>query len=89
MNSLTHLSLFSRIGSINLAVDATGFETVCQCEWADYPTDMLENWWPNVPHFRNITTLTSEAFYKNTVTFTSDRSPCKPFSFVGHQKMIF
>lgn len=64
--TLTHLSLFSGIGGLDIAAEWAGFETVGQCEWADYPTKVLEKHWPGIPRWRDIRTLTGEDFYEKT-----------------------
>lgn len=87
---LTHLSLFTGIGGLDLAAEWAGLETVGQCEWADYPTRVLKRHWPDVPRWRDIKTLTGGDFFAKTglttVDVISGGFPCQPHSVIGQRR---
>lgn len=92
MRELTHLSLFTGIGGLDLAAEWAGFRTVGQCEWADYPTRVLEKHWPDVERWRDIHGLSADEFIRRTgirrgeLTCISGGFPCQPHSVAGLRK---
>lgn len=87
---LTHLSLFTGIGGLDLAAEWAGFKTVGQCEFADYPTKVLEKHWPDVERWKDIHELSADEFVRRTsrkkVTVISGGFPCQPHSLAGKRK---
>lgn len=87
---LTHLSLFSGVGGLDIAAHWAGIQTVGLCEFADYPHDILAKRFPGVPIWRDIRTLTGGDFYertgRRTVDVISGGFPCQPFSVAGKRK---
>ncbi len=82
---MTHVSLFTGIGGLDLAAEAAGFETVLQVEREPYPLHILERHWPDVPRITDIREVTSESV-KGHVTVVSGGFPCQPFSSAGKRR---
>ena len=91
MSNLTHLSLFSGIGGLDLAAEMAGFRTIGQCERADYPYAVLDKHWPEAPKWRDIHDITANEFLRRTgcppggVTCILGGFPCQPHSVVGER----
>ncbi len=85
LDKMTHVSLFSGIGGIDLAAEWAGFRTILQVEIADYPTRVLERHWPDVPRIRDIREVTGESVAE-PVTVVSGGPPCQPSSTAGKRR---
>lgn len=89
---LTHLSLFTGVGGLDLAAEWAGFTTVGQCEFAEYPIKVLEEHWPDVERWKDVHELSADEFIRRTgikrgeLTCLSGGFPCQPHSVAGLRK---
>lgn len=86
---LTHFSLFTGIGGIDLAAEWAGFKTVGQVEFADYPTQILEKNFPGVEKWRDVRDVTIKSIRERgikNITLLSGGFPCQPHSLAGKRR---
>jgi DNA (cytosine-5)-methyltransferase 1 len=85
MTPLTHFSLFSGIGGLDLAAEWAGFRTVGQVEYANYPFRVLRRRFGRLPRWRDIKDVTGEAIIERcgVPTIISGGFPCQPHSLAG------
>ena len=84
---LTHLSLFSGIGGINLACDWAGFETILNCEIDSFCRKVLRKHWPSIPILEDIHDVTKEQFTE-PITLLTGGFPCQDLSTAGRKTGI-
>ena len=85
---LTHFSLCSGIGGLDLAAEWAGFETVTQCEIDEYASKVLAKNFKGVPNLHDIRTVTNERLAEfgidaKQITVVSAGFPCQPYSLAG------
>lgn len=81
---LTHLSLFSGIGGIDLAATWAGFTTIALCERDAFCQTVLRRHWPGVPIYADIADLTDAVVAGlGPIDLLSGGFPCQPFSNAG------
>ena len=82
---MTHLSLFSGIGGIDLAAEWAGFESVAMVERDKYCQKVLAKNFPNAKIYDDVTTFNGHE-YKNKIDLISGGFPCQPFSYAGKRR---
>lgn len=84
---LTHLSLCSGIGGIDLAAEWAGFKTIGQCEIDEYASKVLAKNFKGVHNFHDIRAITDGELREHGIgggcTVLSAGFPCQPYSLAG------
>ena len=86
--TLTHLSLCTGIGGIDLAAEWAGFTTVGQCEIDEYASKVLAKNFKGVPNLHDIRTVDNTRLQEHgidpdAITLMSAGFPCQPYSLAG------
>ena len=67
MKKLSHVSLFSGIGGIDIATEWAGFQTICFVENNTYCQKVLKKHWPDVPIIGDVKDVTKEKIMAYTI----------------------
>jgi DNA (cytosine-5)-methyltransferase 1 len=79
------LSLFSGVGGFDLGLEVAGMKTIYQCEWDKHAISILNNHWPHVPKWGDISTLTAQEILRHgqLPDVIAWGSPCQDLSVAG------
>lgn len=93
---MIHFSLFSGIGGFDLAAEWMGWDNYLSCEIEDFPNQVLNHYWPETYHHRDIKnldydTITNELTrrfgeWRNKPVVLTGGFPCQPYSSAGQRK---
>jgi len=82
---MTHASLFSGIGGFDLAAEWMGWTNLFNCEWEEFPRQVLKHHFPNAIQHGDIKELDATA-YAGRVDILTGGFPCQPYSVAGLQR---
>lgn len=82
---MTHVSLFSGIGGIDLAAEWAGFRTIAQVESDLWRKQVLAARFTGVKRFTDIRTFPGSTRF-GAITLVSGGFPCQPFSCAGKRR---
>ena len=82
---MTHASLFSGIGSAEIAATWLGWESLFHCEINPFGRKVLEYWYPNSISYEDIT-KTDFTEWRGRIDVLTAGFPCQPFSLAGQRK---
>jgi DNA (cytosine-5)-methyltransferase 1 len=78
---LTHGSLFTGVGGIDLGFDAAGIETLWQCEINAQCRSVLAKHWPNATRYEDVSVVKGDEI--KPVDIITFGSPCQDLSIAG------
>lgn len=79
---MKHASLFSGIGGFDLAAEWMGWENVFNCEWEEFPRQVLKHHFPNAIQYGDIKELDATTHLRRVDILTGG-FPCQPYSLAG------
>ena len=82
---MNHASLFSGIGGFDLAAEWMGWTNLFNCEWEEFPRQVLKHHFPNAIQHGDIKELDATA-YAGRVDILTGGFPCQPYSLAGKRK---
>lgn len=91
---MKHISTFSGGGGFELAAEWAGWTNIVTCEIEDFQNRILEYYWPDAYHHRDIKTLTWQKIdyearkrhgdnWRQEGVILTGGFPCQPFSQAG------
>jgi DNA (cytosine-5)-methyltransferase 1 len=86
---LTHFSLFSGSGAVDLAGEWAGFKTVGMCEKDEFCREILGLRFPGVPIWEDVKDVTNESVCNagiGRINLLTASFPCQPFSVAGQRR---